>query len=144
MAAKNVGRDWEIYRRYCKGVLAPVLAAEYGLSPSRIHQIVANVRSRTPMVAPSDMRADMVRELSEVKAQMHEILDGEPGTKFELDREGNVLAENADQSARLMAAKRIVELDTTIAKICGINAPEQVEATSTVRYEVVGVDPDEI
>jgi hypothetical protein len=31
-----------------------------------------------------------------------------------------------------------------MAKMLGLDSPEQVEATTTVRYELVGVDPEEL
>lgn len=74
------------------------------------------------------------------------VREGEPV----LDDEGRpVIAEGVgapllDDSPVLAAIDRLVRISESIRKLKGLDAPTKVETTGTVRYEIVGVDPQDL
>jgi hypothetical protein len=52
------------------------------------------------------------------------------------------LVEYRDDGPVLAAAKAILGIEERRAKLLGIDAPTKIGVSATVRYEVVGVDPE--
>lgn len=142
--SRNPDRDRAIFKAYCCGTHQDDLAAEYGLSYTRINQIIALQRGKLPSMTSAQLREELKVQLDDVRRQLHTILDHEPSAKYEYGEDGEVASIEWDQSARIQAARQIVAVQNRLAKMLGLDSPEQVHAETTVRYELVGVDPEEL
>jgi hypothetical protein len=145
MVSRNPERDREIFRAFCLGEQVDVLAERHALTVSRIRQVVAVQRGRLPGMSAAETREELKVQLDDLRRQLHAIVDSPPAiAEREYDDEGRVTAVKLDHSGRIAAARQIVAVQNRMAKMLGLDSPEQVEATTTVRYELVGVDPEEL
>lgn len=144
------GRNGEVYRKHIiYGWTQERCAEHFGISQERVSQIVRDVRAGIP----EDSKADLVRAsmdlINEVKARALEIADmipapvvaGKDGTPV-YDPETGMLAR--DFSGRLRALETALKADDTLAKRLGLDAASKIESTATVRYEVLGVDTENL
>jgi hypothetical protein len=152
MAAKNVARDQAIFRDYALGASVPVLAMAHSLTENRVYQIIAAQRALVPHRTADDLRMDLTVQLNELRAAAHEIALSGPlpvhaPKSAVLVPEGSedILTPviGADYSGQLTAMRTIERIAQRIAKMYGLDT-EKVETSGTVRYELVGVDTDEL
>lgn len=147
---KRRERDAEIWRLYCAGNTMEKLAPRFGLSVPGISNVVAKQRAKYRWNR-DEKRGELAAQLDELRVAMQELLDMEPapmfrGTEPVVDRDegGEVTKRYMDHSARVTAAKAIVDIQARMAKMLGLDAPEQVDQNTTVRYVVEGVDTGEL
>ncbi len=57
---------------------------------------------------------------------------------------GKPIAIVRDYAGRLRALDMALKADDTMAKRLGLDAASKVESTATVKYEIVGVDPEDL
>lgn len=152
MAARNGERDAEIFRRRCAGERPVDLAREYGLSVGRIAEIVIKERGKVPRVTVEDWRTELAVQLDHLRAQLQRIVDANPGldvTVLDLpERDGEAqepqIITNLDYSAQIAAARALVQVHHRLCKLLGLDQPLQIQSSGTVRYELVGVDVDDV
>lgn len=143
-------RNAEIYRRWAVyHESMDKIAADYGISPQRVSEIVATMRKKSELTDKPAMLQRSLDLLADVNQRALEIADliGGPVTAGKdgaivIDPEtGQVVR---DYSARLAALKVAMEASEKIAKRLGLNAPDRQEVTASVRYEIAGVDPEDL
>jgi len=150
---KNGERDAEIWHDYVGGMRLVALAKKYELSPARISNIVGVQRQRVPKREKVELREELVEQLNWLRSQAQLIAELPPapayrGDKpiFELDEWGepDPTRPVMDHTGRLSAMRSIIDAHGRLAKMLGLDEPESVriEGDQTVRYEIVGVDPE--
>lgn len=158
MAGENAGvphgepierRNWEIYRQatvYRRTQLS--LAEEYGIGQQRISQILAEVRASLPENDVEEMRAASLALYNDLGQRAMEIVDLTPAPVFvgkdgaiAYDENGSVVR---DYSGRLKAMQVAMDLDRERRKLFGLDAATKVEQAGAVRFEIVGVDVEDL
>lgn len=115
------GRNGEIWRGYLFGRTQEALAEEYGISQTRISQIITEVRNTLPETDANELRrADLER------------LDAMLPLNIQM-------AVNGDKDA----VSSVLKIMERRAKLLGLDAPTKQEVTGRVAsYRVEGVDLD--
>lgn len=156
MAGKNEERDREIWRLHVQGMSQAKIGQRFGIGQPSVSHVIQRMRGRIPRVSREELRADLAEQLHEVRARMHRIMDmeGAPLVKVGTDPEGGTRVvyvrdpETAelvrDYGAQIKAADQIVRTQTRLAQLMGADDPVRVETTGTVRYEIVGVNTEDL
>jgi translation initiation factor 2 alpha subunit (eIF-2alpha) len=145
----NGARDQEIYRRVkVYGWTQGRTAQHFGLSQPRVSEIISMMETRGLPDAAALRQASYER-LMEIQARQLEIslLKGAPVTA---GKDGDVVYDPEtnevvrDYGAILKALADAVRTDSELAKRFGLDAATKVEAKQTVRYEIAGLDSDDL
>lgn len=140
-------RDVEIYEKRVRGASLAELAEEYGIHVSRVSQICAEVR-RT---LPDRSREELVRiNHDQLEFLRDEVLNlaRMTGAPITAGQHGDVLIDPdtgetvRDYSPRVKALQEAHRLILSKNKMLGLDAPTEVKTSGSVRYEIVGVDPE--
>ena len=142
-------RDWEIWRqRTVYRLTQRELAVKFGLGQQRISQILRAVRAKMPEDDLEQMRAESLALYDDLGRRALEIVDLTPAPVFvgkdgaiAYDDDGSVVR---DYSGRLNAMKVAMEMDRERRKLFGLDAAQKVEQSGAVRFEIVGVDPEDL
>lgn len=139
----SVWRAVTIYRRTYEDV-----AHEHGISKQRVGQIIADVRAQIPQVDLDAMRQESMDLYSELGRRAMEIADLVPAPIF-VGKDGNIaLDENGepvrDYSGRLRALETAAKFDEHRRKLMGLDAAQKAEMSAQVRYEIVGVNTEDL
>jgi len=156
------GRNGEIWRRHAiYGWTQERCAEHFDISRQRVSQIIDEVRAQIQPLIQEQAAADSREFLLDVKARALEIADL-AGAPVAVGKDGNILYEPCgthgpydpecdceravvrDYSGRLNALKTAAMIDAQMAKRFGLDAPEKRELSGQVRYEIVGVDDDDL
>lgn len=139
-------RAEEIYQRWAIwGDTQAKIAKAYGITQGRVSQIVTAWREAHPQVR-TDLAEQSISMLKELRrrqfALAEQIKDGAP---VAVGKDGNKLYEDdgtpvRDYSGYLKALAEVRATDAQIAKRMGLDAPDRLETTQTVRYVIEGVD----
>lgn len=144
------GRNGEVWRKHViYGWTQERVAEHFGIGQQRVSEIIAMVRASIP----EDSKADLVRAsmdlINEVKARALEIADMIPAPVV-AGKDGDPVMDPEtgtwvrDYSGRLRALETALKADDTLAKRLGLDAASKIESTATVRYEVCGVDTENL
>lgn len=132
-----------IYRRTYEDV-----AEEFGISKSRVCQIIADVKSQIPATDLDAMRQESMDLYSELGRRAMEIADLAPAPifvgkdgKIALDKNGEPVR---DYSGRLRALETAAKFDEHRRKLMGLDAAQKAEMSAQVRYEIVGVNTEDL
>lgn len=165
MVVRLDGRNGEVWRRHTiYGWTQERCAEHFDLSQQRVSEIIAEVRAQIAPLIQEQAAADSREFLLDVKARALEIADL-AGAPVAVGKDGNILYEPCethgpgqdeegpcsckrivvrDYSGRLNALKTAAMIDAQMAKRFGLDAPEKRELSGQVRYEIVGVDDDDL
>jgi hypothetical protein len=144
------GRNGEIWRAsavYRKTQAA--IAEEFGIAQSRVSDILAEVRRSIPendldlMRSQSlDLYADLMRRAVEiVDLTPAPLLAGKDGTPQIDPDTGKTIR---DYGGRLNAMAMALKIDEQARKMMGIDAATKAEVAGAVRFEIAGVDLDDL
>jgi hypothetical protein len=145
----NDARDQEIYRRVkVYGWTQSRVAESYGITQGRVSQIITAMEVRGLPDAAALRQASYER-LIEIQARQLEIslLRGAPVTA---GKDGDVVIDPEtgevvrDYGGILRALADAVRTDSELAKRFGLDAAAKVETRQTVRYEIAGLDSDDL
>lgn len=148
--SRDPARDWAIWQAVAvdKRTHADV-AAEYGLSGTRIGQIVEAMRGNMSVRARADVRADFAAELERLRAVVQEVMDLKPAPVVKSEGGAIVYVKDPetgeyvrDHGARLSAVAAALKVQERAAKMLGVDAPQETVAETHVTYEIRGADPD--
>ena len=144
------GRNGEIYRRsVIYGWTYERIAEEYGISIERVGQIVREAHVDMPSTDRAQLLAESIDRMRELQEQAMELVLKE-GAPVTAGKDGDVVRDPdtdevvRDYGARLAALNLMAKLDEQWARRFGLNAPEKMETTSTVKYVIEGVDTDNL
>jgi hypothetical protein len=136
-AIERSKRDAEIVRRKVNGETLAEIGAAVGLHKSSVWQIIrdAMVAEMTPHV--QSLRDKELARFEYLRAEVQGVID----------RRHAVLHQGVDtgfdDDGPLLAAVRLdKELSESMRRMMGVDMPVRVDATSSVRFELVGVDMD--
>lgn len=151
MTAFNRGRDLDIYRRNTLyGWTQERIAAEYGLSRSAIANIIARVgKAQAEHIDRAEMIAKSIELADEVRVRALTLADKE-GAPVTAGKDGDVVRDPAtgevvrDYSLAVKSLDLALKADEQLARRMGLNAPTETNVTGTVRYQLEGVDPEDL
>lgn len=145
--AERRKRDAEIWRLYAAGWTLVRLGEKFGLAISRISEIITRERGKYSIIDKALKREELNAQLDDLRASAQELVDAEPAPMFrgtepvvDRDEHGEIVKRYEDHSGRLAAMRALVDIQARQAKMLGVDAPDKLETTGTVRYTVEGVD----
>ena len=138
----------EIYRLTVVNRLSQrVIGERMGISQQRVSQLLAEARSELPPIKIDAIRQESLDLYQDIKRRLLELAERE-GAPITAGKDGDLVLDPAsgeyvrDYSLRVAALKEARAADAEIRKLLGTDAATKTEVTGSVRYEVVGVDPD--
>lgn len=146
MTAKSHERDAEAARLHALGYTYDQIAAELGCSHGTAFNAVRRVHRAAGAEARDQIREAALSRIEAVAARMEQIADGDHRAvaqgRVVLDENGEPVF---DASPVIAASKVLLETVRDVRKLLGLDEQpvQKVDQTSTVRYEVVGLEgPD--
>lgn len=150
---RNVERDELIWKDHVCGMRLSALAVKWDLSPKTISAIIDRVRGAIPRKDIEHWRDVLAEQLDQCRVLTQQIMDSEPVPAYRgstpiymlgPDGQPDFSRPAVDHSGRLAAMGELVRVQTRLAKLLGLDAPQRVEVhgDQTVRYEVIGIDPE--
>lgn len=144
------GRDGEVYRAvtvYRKS--QERVAKEFGISQQRVSQILAEVRKQLPETDLDIMRSESLELYADLGRRALEIVDltpapllaGKDGTPQIDPDTGETIR---DFGGRLKAMDMAIKIDLERRKLMGLDAATKAEVAGAVRFEIAGVDLDDL
>jgi DNA-binding transcriptional regulator LsrR (DeoR family) len=142
-------RDQSVFTDYYVRNMRQVdIAAAYGLTQGRVSQILRSMRE-SGKVDFNLMRAQSMAVLADIRARQLEIstMNAAPVTA---GKDGIVLIDPEtgevvrDYAGVLRALADAVKTDDVLAKRFGLDAPQKAEVAQTVRYEIAGLDVEDL
>jgi hypothetical protein len=139
----SVWRAVTIYQRTHEDV-----ADEFGISSSRVGQIVDEVRASIPTVDLDKMRRQSIELYAELTNRALEIVDLVPAPIF-VGKDGQIAYDDngevvRDYSGRIRAIETAAKMQEHTRKLMGLDSAMKAEISGAVRYEIVGVQPEEL
>lgn len=141
-------RSQEIYNRWAIwGDTQQKIADTFGMTQSRVSQIIKAWREQNPEVR-EDLAAQSIAMLKELRMRQFTLAEQiKEGAPVAVGKDGNKLYEDdgtpvRDYSGYLKALAEVRLTDAQIAKRMGLDAPDRLETSQTVRYVIEGVDGD--
>ena len=141
-------RSQEIYNRWAIwGETQQQIGEKFGLTQARVSQIIKAWRGRNPEVR-EDLAAQSIAMLKELRQRQFALAEQiKTGAPVAVGKDGNKLYEDdgtpvRDYSGYLKALAEVRATDAQIAKRMGLDAPDRLETSQTVRYVIEGVDGD--
>lgn len=163
MGVELDGRDGEVWRSFAvKGWNQARIAREFGISQQRVSQIVEEVRKAIRPLLAEEMTQQSMEFLRDVQSRAYEIAEM-AGAPVAVGKDGTILTEPCDcdenmgsgpcghppkivrdYSGRLNALRLAHDIDKSVRKLHGLDAPEKREMSGNVRYEIVGVEDSDL
>lgn len=113
------GRNGEIWRGYLFGKTQEALAEEFGISQSRISQVIQEVRESLPEADAQELRR---ADLERLDAMLP----------------NNILMAIAGDKDAVSSVLKIMERR---AKLLGLDAPTRQEIKGGLQYQILGLGP---
>jgi hypothetical protein len=146
----NEDRNREIYERWAIwGDTQQQIARNYGMSQQRVAQIIKLYRDSNP-VKREDLQEQSIQMLKELRLRQFALAEQiKAGAPVAVGKDGTILYDVdgkvvRDYSGYMRALAEVRLTDAQIAKRMGLDAPERLEATQTVRYEIAGLDAENL
>lgn len=147
--AKEIYDRWAIW-----GETQAQIAKKYGLTQPRVSQIIKGWREQNPTVR-EDLAAQSIAMLYELRDRQFRLAEQiKAGAPVAVGKDGRPLIEPGtgdgpdnpavyvrDYSGYLKALAEVRATDAQIAKRMGLDAPDRLETTQTVKYVIEGIDP---
>ncbi len=149
MPARLEGRNGQIWRAYTVyRHTQERIAADFGLSPGRIAQIIGDVRATIPQHDLDEMRQESLELYAELGRRAMEIVDLVPAPMV-VGKDGDILKDDEgnivrDYSGRLRAIETAAKMDKERRTMMGIDAAGKSEVSGALRMEVVGLDVEDL
>lgn len=143
------GRNGLIYRAvtiYQK--TREAVAEEFGISRQRVDQIVDKVRKELPAHDLDEMRRETLELYQEMNRRTLEMIDLIPAPVF-VGKDGEIAKEEdgtvvRDYSGRMKAIELALKIAEQRRKLMGIDAAQKSEVSGAVKFEIVGVDTEDL
>lgn len=143
-------REGEVYRLTVVNRLTQrEIAERMGVSQPRVSQILADARAKLPPVDLAAVRQEALELHLDVirRAYLLAEMNGAPVTA---GKDGGVVYDPEDNSIvrdytlRMNALALALKADEQRRKLLGADAATKTEVTGSVRYEVIGVDTEDL
>jgi len=142
-------RSQEIYDRWAIwGETQQQIGQKFGLTQARVSQIIKAWREQNPAVR-EDLAAQSIAMLNELRQRQFALAEQiKEGAPVAVGKNGQPMVEPGtdppvyvrDYSGYLKALAEVRATDAQIAKRMGLDAPDRLEATQTLKYIIEGVD----
>lgn len=142
------GRNGDIWLAYIKGSTQQRIAAEYGITPQAVSEIIKRAREQIP---PQDKAAALEEQLElirELRRRALELVDMAPAPVFvgkdgtiAYDEDGNPVKDYSFRLKAMDAAARFADIE---AKRLGLDAATKIETSGSVRFELVGISVEDL
>lgn len=143
-------REAEIYKlRVVNRWTQARIAEKFNISQERVSQILSEIKKKMPPPDLADIRMEALALHNEVIARAWELVELE-GAPVTAGKDGDVLYDPSDNSVvrdfsgRIAALRTALEADKERRKLLGLDAATKTEIAGTVKYEVVGVNTDDL
>ncbi len=150
------GRNGAIARGYfVAGKTQRELAEEFGLDQTRVSQIISEARAEIPDIDKAAYLQASLETLQYVQQVAAELIERE-GAPVTAGKDGEVVYDPKlkdadgqplvvrDYSGRVLAAQLLLKASEAQAARLGLNAASKIESTATVRYEIAGINDDDL
>lgn len=150
------GRNGAIARAYfVSGKTQSEIALDFGITRERVSQLLTEARKEIPDIDKAAYLTASLETLQYVQQVAAELIERE-GAPVTAGKDGDivydpkVLDEHGDPvvvrdyTGRVLAAQLLLKASEQQAKRLGLDAATKIESTATVRYEIAGVDPDDL
>jgi hypothetical protein len=132
----RANRNWDIWCRWREGETQRAIAASYDISQTAVSQIIRRYQEKTPDEELAARRALALDDFAAIRKMAQEIVDAGAAPAYSNGRP--ILAEDGvtgidDHSGRIAAAKLILDTANREARMLGLDAPQRVESTVSVR-----------
>jgi len=134
-APRLMGRNGEIWRKYCRGMTQEELGDIYGISQQRVAAIISNVGDSIPQADRAKLIAEEVDFFRTLRVEALKLWDGK-AAPLTAGAQGNFVIdpdnENEivrDHSGRLAALARIETISARMHKLLGLEASQKVDLT---------------
>jgi len=140
-------RNLDIYEKRMRGASLAALAEEYGLDVSSISRICTEVRRSLPDRSREELVKINHEQLEFLRDEVFKLVS-KAGAPVTAGQHGDVLIDPdtggivRDYSLRIKALQEAHRLILSKNKMLGLDAPSEVKTSGSVRYEIVGVDPE--
>jgi hypothetical protein len=119
------------------------------ISQQRVSEILATIRSKIPPPDIAALRQESFELFGDIKRRAYELAEmagapvtaGKDGEMVFDPKTGEVVR---DYAGRVAALRLALDADKEMRKLHGLDAAQKTESTATVRYEVAGLDPDQL
>jgi ParB-like chromosome segregation protein Spo0J len=139
-------RNGAIWRAYVEGATQEALADQYDLSRQRIGQILGDIRATIPEPDRSQIVQRELDFLDQLRRTALDLVNRPPIPAYSNGKP--ILMDDGstaeDHSGRLSALDRAVKLHERLTRLLGLEAAEKVAITGGVKYEIVGVNVDDL
>jgi hypothetical protein len=139
-------RRAEVMRQRRRGQTFEAIGEQLGITKQRAHQLYWDTLKDIPRQETDLHRAEQAERLDEMLRKAYEVLEKRHITVSN----GKVIylddGPMEDDAPTLMAIKTILQIEERRAKLLGLDTPvkQQVEVDGSLRYEIVGVDLDQL
>lgn len=132
MDERLIGRNGEIWKKYCRGMTQEALAIEYKLTRPRISQIIKEVRNDIPIEERENLIKQEMDLLRDLRAEVLQLWDekaapmfvGKDGTPAKDPETGKLVR---DHSGRLAALARADSITARLHRLAGLDAPQKLD-----------------
>lgn len=113
---------------------------------STVHKRINAELAARPQATANQLRELELSKLDEQERKIRAVQDREHWLiqAGEVVRDAKTGSPIVDDKAVLQAADRLARIGERRAKLLGIEAPQQIVTDATIRYEIVGVNPDDL
>lgn len=139
-------RDAEACRLRSRGLSYAQIAAELGISRTQAYEGVQRALREIVSEPAEELRHLELLRLDEMYRAALAVLEGR---HYVVDKGGVVMMDGVpveDDGPRLAAIDRLLKIQERRAKLLGLDTPvkQEVDLNGGIRYEVVGVDLDQV
>lgn len=141
-------RKADVMRLRRQGHTFEAIGDQLGITKQRAHQIYSAALAEIPAQEVGEYRAEQAARLDELLTKAHEVLARghvhvSQGRVVRDDETGEPVR---DDGPTLAAIKTILDIEARRAKLLGLDTPvrQEFDVSGGVRYEVVGVDLDQV
>lgn len=147
-SARMEGRDGQIWRAYTVyRHTQSRIAADFGISSTRVSEIIQQVRATIPQHDLDEMRQMSIDLYADLTRRAMEIVDLVPAPVV-VGKDGDILYEDGeivrDYSGRLRAIETAAKMDGETRKLMGLDSATKSEVSGSITYEVVGIDENDL
>lgn len=143
-------QEAEVYRLYVVARWSQQKIADHiGVTQPRISYILSSARAKMPPIDLVAMRQESISLHHHIQREAIALaeMNGAPVTAGKdgdviYDPEGNGVVR--DFAGRVAALKLALEADRELRKLMGADAATKTEVSGSVRYEIVGVDVEQL
>jgi transcriptional regulator with XRE-family HTH domain len=136
------GRNGDVWQAYLSGVTQEAIAERFGISQSRVSQLVTEVRASIPEPVIAEIKQAEAERIAMLYTETVAIMRAHHPV-VSLQR-GEVIPGLEDAGPKLAAIAMALKIHERVAKTYGTDAAQKIEASAQVKFSYEGVDVDAV